>query len=434
MERRNFVKGLAAAVATAQLLPEIADALEQQVERLRADAGAAVDDAKLWRRVRQEFTLNPGLVHFNTGSVGATPRMVVDAMASYMREMEADPYHNEWGGLGAGQEAVREKAAEFIGATLDEVTLTRNTTEGMNLIATGLKLKKGDEILTTNHEHGGGMVCWQHLAKHHGIKMRYLEMPNPVTDKAQILERVERQISKRTRVCSFSHVDTITGLQMPLADIAAITRPKDILFVCDGAQGPGMLDVNVKSLDVDTYASSSHKWMLAPKGTGLLYIRKEVQDRVQPVMLYSGYGVYSGSSGTRNVPQILGHGVAMDFHNAIGRPRIEARCRTLMRLVRKHLRDIPALTLLTPEQEELSSGVVTFALDPVKGDRGEIVTRFWNEHNMILKPAQGTYAYVPEQHIAGPHPHYNPIRISTHIFNSEEEVEKMAELMRQMLA
>ncbi|MGY8823906.1 MAG: aminotransferase class V-fold PLP-dependent enzyme [Candidatus Latescibacterota bacterium] len=434
MQRRTFVKSLAAAVATAQVLPGVGEALEQQVERLRDDLGTSVDDGKLWKRVRHEFTLNPGLVHFNCGSIGATPRLVIDAIASFMRQQEADPYHNEWGGIGAGLEVVREKAAEFLRASKDEVTLTRNTTEGMNLVASGLKLKRGDEILTTNHEHGGGMVCWQYLAKHHGVKMRYMEMPNPVKNKADILERIESHISKRTRVCSFSHIDTITGLQMPMADIAQLTRPKDILLVCDGAQAPGMLNVDVKALGVDAYASSSHKWMLAPKGSGLLYVRKEAQERVQPIMLYSGYGSYSASVGTRNVPQILGHGVAMDFHNAIGRDRIEARCRQLSRLARARLRDISALTLLTPDQEELSSGVVSFALDKAKGDRGLIVKRFWDEHNIILKPAQGTYAYVPAEHVKGPHANYNPIRVSTHIFNSETEVEKMADIMKKMLA
>ena len=120
----------------------------------------------------------------------------------------------------------------------------------------------------------------------------------------------------------------------------------------------------------------------------------------------------------------------MDFHNAIGRPRIETRCRHLSRLVRDRLRDIPALTLLTSEQEELSSGVMTFALDPARGDRGKIVKRLWNEPNMILKPAQGTYAYVPEEHVKGPQSYY----IQTHIFNSEDEVEKMGGLMKKMLA
>ena len=195
-----------------------------------------------------------------------------------------------------------------------------------------------------------------------------------------------------------------------------------------------MLDVDVKALGVDTYASSSHKWMLAPKGSGLLYIRKEVQDRVQPIMLYSGYAVYSGSGGTRYVPQILGHGMAMGFHNAIGRTKVEARCRALSRLVRARLREIPALSLITPEQEAMSSGMVTFALDPAKGTNAEVFNRFKDAYNVILKPAQGTYAYVPEDHVPGPRPSYNAIRVSTHIFNSEDEVERMAELLGKMLA
>ena len=258
--------------------------------------------------------------------------MVTDALTAYLAELEGNPLANTWGGLGSEMEQVRAKGAEFIGGELDEVVLTRNTTEGMNHVASGLDLQPGDEVLTTNHEHGGGMVCWQHLARTRGVVVRCIKMPNPVRDAAQILQRVEDHLTPRTRVCSFSHIDTITGLQMPLAAIAALTRPRDILLVCDGAQAPGMIDVDVKALGVDTYASSSHKWMLAPKGTGLLYIRKEVQDRVRPVFTYSGYSAYSASSGTRNVPQIVAHGVAMEFHNTIGRPRVEARCRQPLRL------------------------------------------------------------------------------------------------------
>ena len=162
-------------------------------------------------------------------------------------------------------------------------------------------------------------------------------MPAPVKDKGQILELVAKHITPRTRVCSFSHVETITGLRMPLAEIAALTRPREIFLVCDGAQAPGMLQVDVKALGVDAYASSSHKWMLAPKGSGLLYIRKEVQDRIQPLVLSTGYQAYTSASGTRNVCQILGHGLAMDFHNAIGRDRVEARCRALSDHLRRRL-------------------------------------------------------------------------------------------------
>jgi len=123
-----------------------------------------------------------------------------------------------------------------------------------------------------------------------------------------------------------------------------------------------MLDVDVKALGVDTYASSSHKWMLAPKGTGLLYIRKEAQERIKPLFMYSGYSVYSASSGTHAVPQIAAHGVAMEFHNTIDRQRIEARWRQLSNYARQQMAEIPQLRLLTPSQHALSAGLVSFSL------------------------------------------------------------------------
>jgi selenocysteine lyase/cysteine desulfurase len=432
MERRSFVKSLAAAAMAAPFVPELGQALSMQLDQLRAQLQAIGNDQALWQRVRGEFLLDPGLIHLNCGSLGASPRPVIEAVASYLRQLESDPVHNEWGGLGEGMEEVRAQAAAFIGAQIDELALTRNTTEGMNAIADGLDLKKGDEVLTTNHEHGGGMVCWQSLASRRGVKIRYLEMPVPLRDQAQFLELVEQHITRRTRVCSFSHVDTITGAQLPLAGIARITRPRNILLVCDGAQAPGMLQVDVKALGVDAYASSSHKWMLAPKGCGLLYIRKEVQKRVRPTLLYDGYGAYTASVGTRDVAQILGHGVAMDFHNAIGRHRVEARCRELNRFMREGLLKIPALKLLTPEQPELNSGMATFALDENKGRNAEIAGRLFKEHRIIVKAAQGTYAYVPDQD--APRQNYNALRFSTHIFNDEAQVQRTVELLARMLA
>ncbi|MBT6629701.1 MAG: aminotransferase class V-fold PLP-dependent enzyme, partial [Gemmatimonadetes bacterium] len=393
MERRSFFKGLLASGLVLPLLPKAGRAGGDPVELLADDLQKfPTSDPSFWQRVRSEFQMRDGVVHMNNGSIGASPRVVTDSILQALTKLEADPYHNTWGGLGAGMEDVRQHAADFIGADLNEVSLVRNCTEGMNNIASGLDLEPGDEILTTNHEHGGGMSCWQYLRQYRGIKVNYLKMPNPVQDKAQLLRVIEQHLTPRTRVASFMHVDTITGLQMPMADIAAITRPRDILLVCDGAQTPGMLDIDVRALGVDAFASSSHKWLLAPKGTGLLYIRKQVQDRIHPLSLMKGYTAYSGSGGTRDVAGILGHGTAIDFHNAIGKARIEARCRQLSMRVREHLRQIPRLRLLTPEQEELSSGMVTFAVDGVKNS--EVHKKLWEDYGIAAKVAQGTYVYT----------------------------------------
>jgi selenocysteine lyase/cysteine desulfurase len=432
MRRRAFVKGLAAATAAVQMWPELARGVGHRLETLRTDLDATLGDADHWQRVRREFQLNPGLVHFNTGSVGASPRVVTDAVSSYLNQLEGDPNHNVWGGLGDRAEEVCSRAAEFLGADLSELVITRNTTEGMNQVATGIDLGPGDEVLTTNHEHPGGACCWEYLQKHRGVRVNYMKMPIPVRDEEQFLRRLEEHLTPRTRVVSLMHVDTLTGMVYPLADVAKITRPRGILLVCDGAQSPGMLNVNLKALGVDTFASSSHKWMLAPKDSGLLYIRREVQDRVHPVSLYSGYKVYTASVGTRNVAHILGHGVAMDFHNTLGRDRVEARCRQLSNRLRSHLLQIPRLRLLTPMQSRLSSGMVTFAVDGMQP--AIIKKRLFDDHNMIVKQAPGTYVVATDPTAKAKKEDYNCLRFSTHIFNSEYDVDLLATHIEDILA
>lgn len=430
MQRRTFLTGLAAGAASLPFWSRVTQAQTSALDRLSKDIAAKPQALAKWRRVRSEFLLNPDLVHLNCGSLGATPRLVLDAVSSYMYELEGNPVSNMWGPMNQALEAVRQRGADFIGADPDELVLTRNTTEGMNQVATGLDLKPGDEILTTNHEHGGGMVCWQHLAKRYGVKVKYLHLPVPVKSAEQLLQLIDDQITKRTRVCSFMHVDTITGMVMPFARIAELTRPRGILLAADGAQGPGMLAVDVHALGVDTYASSSHKWMLAPKGSGLLYIRREIKDRIQTAFLYSGYKGYSASAGTRAVPQLLGHGVAMDFHRAIGRQQVQDRCLGLSALVRERLKSIKRLRLLSPPIGPLSSGLVTYAVDGAKNS--EIQQRMYQEHNILLKVVQGTYAYVPDPDV--PKDNYNALRFSTHIYNSEEQVERTAALLTKILA
>ena len=204
---------------------------------------------------------------------------------------------------------------------------------------------------------------------------------------------------------------------MPLADISELTKARDVLLVCDGAQAPGMLDVDVRALRVDSYASSSHKWMLAPKGTGLLYIRKDVQDRIRPMFLESGFGAYTASSGTRSIATILAHGVAMDFHDAIGRAKVAARCSELRVRLRGHLDEMEGLTVLTPRDEALCGGILTISLDG--GDYREVRRVLLEDHGFMLKNGKAEY---------------NAIRISTHIFNNEDDVDRLAETLGGVLA
>jgi len=415
MQRRSFLHRMGAA-AVAPWLAEAA----RDLDTLRNDLAAAPGDDAFWKEVRSRFLLRPGLVHMNSATIGATPRPVVSAFTDFLWEVESDPQASVFGAAGEQRmEDVRTRAAAFLGADPDEVALMRNTTEGMNLIAQGLRLGPGDQILSTDHEHPGGSVCWEWLAEVSGAEVVRIPMPATVGSAEEVTELVERHLTPRTRVCSFSHVSTITGLVMPMAAIAEVTRPRDVLLACDGAQAPGMLDVDVHALGVDTYASSSHKWMLAPKGSGLLYVRREAQARVKPLTLRTGYQVYTASGGTRSVAGILAHGVAMDFHDALGRDKVEARCRELRRHLREALARVDGVKIITPEQEALCGGILTISLE--RGDAGAVRSTLAEDYDVVLKRGSTQY---------------NAIRLSTHIFNDDSDIERavgaLAEVMQRV--
>jgi selenocysteine lyase/cysteine desulfurase len=411
MDRRDFLEQMSATAA----LPWLAGTA-RDLDELRRDLALARDDEAFWKEVRSRFLLRPGLVHLNTATIGATPRPVVSALTDHLWEVESDPQNQVFGAPSQRMEVVRARAADFLGADLDEVALTRNTTEGMNMVAQGLELRPGDQVLTTDHEHPGGSVCWEYLAKRRGVEIVRIEMPATVSSAEEVVDLVRSHLTPRTRVCSFSHVTTITGLVMPMAAIAEVTRARDIVLVCDGAQAPGMLDVDVRALGVDTYASSSHKWMLAPKGSGLLYVREEAQERVKPLFLHSGYGAYTASGGTRNVAGLLAHGVAMEFHDTLGRDRVEDRCRVLCRYLREALGAVDGMRILTPADDTLSCGILTISLE--RGDAGAIRSTLANDHDVVLKRGS---------------PEYNALRISTHVFNSETDVDRAVEALAEVM-
>lgn len=427
-ERRSVLRGLALGIGSLPLRA-VVQAASDRLAQLAADVDAASTPRALWQRVREEFRLESGLVHLNSATLGACPVPVVEAVSDALRELEGNPARRMFGPGIERMDEVRMRAAAFLGADPDEVALTRNTTEGMNAVAAGLDLSPGDRVLTSNHEHGGGMVCWQHLRQQRGVGLDYFELPRRVRSARQVVELVTHHLTPDTRVVSLSHVDTICGVRLPMAALASELRERDVVLVCDGAQAPGMIDVDVKALGVDAYACSAHKWLLGPKGTGLLYIRRGVQGRIRPGLLYSGYAAYTASGGTRDLAGIIGLAAALDFQEAVGRERIAARCRELALRVRRQLERLDALAILTPESEDLSGAIVTAAVR--RGDAGDLVASMESEHGVVLKRAQSTYAYCPDEGL--PAENYNAIRFSPHVYNDEEEIDRAIDALESLL-
>ena len=407
--RREFLAVLGGAAALLALGPAVLAA-----EPLNPGALRGAD----WAEIKRQFLLQKDITYFNCGSLGPTARPVLEESIKAWQRLEENPADIGYGPMLEEVERVRARAASFMGCAREEMILTANTTEGMNLLAQGLHLQKGQRVITTNHEHPGGSLCWDYLARKEGVLLDRVTLPVPPKSAGEILELFAQKITRDTRVISVSHVTFSTGLRMPIAGLAKLALATDTLLVVDGAQAPGALDVDLAALGCHAYATSAHKWLLAPPGTGLLYIRKDAQARIDPMALQAGYSAYTGATGLRNLPAMIGLGAAIDFLSAIGKTTIAARTVTLRNRLAAGIAGLPHLTVASPPPGELASQILTFALDGV--DNSAFAAALKKKHGLIVK-------VVPNNLVNG-------IRISPHVYTTDADLDYLLAAIKQELA
>ena len=411
--RRTFIKkaGLFGALSA---FPRLDDGLSSNKNVAIPDFRNAATDDELFAMIRRQLLVPEHRIYLNTGSLGPCPVPIIDAIHALTRQLEMNPVRENWRPLGSEMELVRKKVAGLIHAEVEEIVLTRNTTEGLNLIAQSLYLNEGDEIMTTTLEHGGGEVGLEYLVKTKGVVLKKIELPLPAKSVQEIAGAVEKNITPKTRLLMLSHVNTVTGMLMPFAEIAKIAQSKGIYLVADGAQAPGLTKVDVKALGVDAYAASGHKWLMGPKETGFLYLKKKFQEKVNPVFASSGFAAYSASSGTRNVATIIGLGLAIDFLNSIGIDKIQQRTLQIRNYCLAELKKIKGLKVISPEARSLSTGIVSFSLDNVKN--ADIFNQL-GEEEIIVKLL----------------PQHNAIRISCHLFVSKQDIDQFIRSLKELI-
>jgi selenocysteine lyase/cysteine desulfurase len=314
---------------------------------------------------------------------------------------------------------VRAQAAGFLGCKTEELVLTRSTTDGMNWVAQGLTLGAGDRVLTTDQEHPGGRACWDYVARRFGAALDVVVIPPGENDAQAIIDRFAKQITPRTRVLSFSHLLSSTGLRMPVAELSALARSRGCIAVVDAAQAVGGIAVDVKALGCHAYATSGHKWLLAPKGTGLLYLSEELGRAIDPIALQAGRAAYSESSGVTSIPSVLGVGAAITYVSNIGLGAIETHNLTLRNRLFAGLRGVPKLRVVSAPPGPLASPLLTWAL-PAEIKSDEFHKRIRDRYNIELK-------VVPKNW-------FNGNRASTHLFNTEQEVDALIAALKRELA
>lgn len=379
------------------------------------DYAKAASDDELFAMLRGQLLVPSNRIYLNTGTLGPSPLTVIETVNKITRQLEANPAVENFGDLNVEMELVRGKVARFIHADESEVILTRNTTEGLNLIAQSIDLKEGDEIITTNLEHGGLEVGLDFLKQNRGIVIKKIELPLPGNSVEQIVDEIKKNISPATKMLLLSHINTITGLLMPFQAISKITRQKGIYLIADGAQAPGLVKVHVKELGVDAYATSGHKWLLGPKETGFLYLRKEFQEKIKPIFTFSGYASYSASSGTRNVANIIALGAALDLHTQLGVEKIQTRTLQLRNYCLAELKKIKEIKIISPEAPGLSTGIISFSL---QSNKNSDVAEKLKVKDIIVKVL----------------PQLNAIRISCHCFISKKDIDVFLKELKAAVA
>lgn len=376
------------------------------------------DEDAYWAALRAQFLIPRDVVNLNVGTVGSSPRPVLEAIYDSFEQTEqmtqaASEDYPIWGY--AGWEEYRAPFARFMGARVEQVALLRNCTEANSYIANGFDMKAGEEVLMSDEEHGSGEMPWMLRARRYGIAVKKFAMPKPPKNAAEILERIESAITPRTRIIFVSHVSTVTGVVLPVREIAALARSKGIVSAVDGAHAPGMMKVDLNGLGCDLYTGSMHKWLFATKGTGFLYLRDEgVMDRVWSTVVTGGYDDPARKAdrymqiGSSCIPTLAGLNAAVALAERIGIERIERRNRMLADHVHAGMMTRGARSWTSPDPA-LRCAIACVNVPPVA--RMELQDWLWTRHKVRVRGGE------PSR-----------LRLATPYFLSEADIDRFLDL------
>ena len=349
------------------------------------------DPDAYWADIRKKFLIPRDEVYLNNGTVGSSPAPVLQAVFDGYNTLEkmadVDPEDYPIWGYAAWNQ-FRDPLAAFVGCARDNLALVRNSTEANSYLANGIDMKPGDEVLMTDQEHPGGEHPWNLKAKRYGIVVKKVALPKPVHDANQVLTLFNDAITDRTRVIFFSHITTVTGVVLPAKELCALARTKGILSFVDGAHVTGMMRLNVTDLGCDAYSSSPHKWLQAPKGTGFLYIRDDVMDRIWNTIVTEGWDEPKLKAerfqriGSSNVPSLWGLKAAIEFASSIGIDKIESRHRELCDYILAEMMKRGAESWTSPDPA-LRCAIATVNVPPIK--KTELETWLWQKHKIRIR-------------------------------------------------
>ena len=424
--RRNFIKKSALGISAIPSLGFISK--NNKKERL--------DDLKFkflnlseqdyWSEVRNLFPTDNNDTYFNNGTLGVQSKHVLNSVISDMRNNAVNGAKTDYKGEGpnllAGYDpykSIRQKLGKILNCDYKELSLIQNATFGMNFVANGLDLNKGDEVINTNQEHGGGFAAWRQMAKRKGVIYKQAIMPVPANKKQDILDAIFKEVTKKTKVIAIPHIISVYGTIMPIKEICQYAREKGIFTVIDGAQSVGQVDVNLKELKCDAYYSSLHKWLLSPPGSGILYLDESISQNIWPTLSSYNWdnkedkGFSLQQSGTGNPSLRVGLDASIDFFNMIGRDRWFGRIKDLGRYLRNGLKTMNNVEIVSSHNEELCAGLTTYKVKNISGP--DLQKLLWDKEKLQPRSVGKEL-----------------LRHSVHIYNNESEIDRTFSVIKSV--
>ena len=406
----------------------------------RADAAAAPDapgwpppvfqdDEQYWRTLRREFLIPADEAFFNTGTIGSSPRVVLETVIDHMRQVDGTiahwdykPEHPDYFAGYRPETELRDKIAALVGADTGEIALTQNATVGMNYVANGLPLQPGDEVILTDQEHPGGRTGWDLRAKRYGIYVKNVHVPVPPQNPQQLIDLYVNATTPQTEVWAIPMLTSALAIRFPVTELCRLARERGIFTVIDGAQICGHLHINLHEMGCDAFYSSPHKWLLAPKGCGFLYVANRRLPGVWATLASSNWDNYRDGAyrlmqiGTGNLSLLKGFDAALEFHNRIGPDRVQQRIVGLADPLRAGLRQVPQVTIWSPQHAELTSATTVWGLAGYTAT--ELMDGMWERSKVRCRAMGDPYG----------------VRQCCHIYNSPEEVDRTLATVRQLVA
>jgi len=421
--RRDFLRqvvpaGLAGMAAlNTDWLARAASATVAAADRTPAELAA---DESYWREIQQAFTLDRTILNFNNGYTCPSPRVVHEALKRYLDISNQAPIHYMWNQMEPNVETVRRNLAAEIGCDSEELAITRNASEGLQIAQLGLDLKAGDEVVTTNQDYGRMLDTWDQRVRRDQIVVNKISFPVPTINLSELTDRITRAITPKTKVIHICHITNLTGQLFPVRDIARMARARGIQTIVDGAHAFAHFPFKMSDLECDYYGCSLHKWLLAPVGTGFLYVRRENIAKLWPLTPAAA----SKSDNIRKFEEVGTHPAAnhnaiaeaLAFHQAIGTERKAARLRYLNDRWAKRVDKLPGVKILNSREPNQAWGLFNVSLERV--DAPKAYDFLWTKYRII------TAAIKRDD--------YQGLRVTPNIYTTLEEVDTFAHAIEEL--